>query len=892
MKSKPTVDGIRTMKRMSVVSLMGSLVAVPLMASVIFADTPAQATEQGEELPLPFFQQNCVKCHNADEMKGGIRLDNLSATISTENVETWEEVLHNVQRGDMPPEDERQPSAEARAEFSKATRMALVRFEADTEGPPDPLLRLTNRQIAYSVQDILGVSMDITPLLIQDPVDKHGFSMQSELDISGSYLQLYFDALRKAVPEAVPDPDHKERVYQVVGNDWERHNYLTKWELRRGSPRRLYRGDNKKWLGEAFKLPLVPQHEHKMFLDDNRQEGSFRIRLFVRNEPATGDGEREPQVISVFLDNGFLMQYDPVGSVIVPPKEGVQEFSFTGNLRDYTGVSPGAPEPGEKNPQTLSSWQRILSIQNNNPIEGYPTLSHWLPERHAPFYAMRGDDLWIEAFGKNYCRKNGIIGNHGGVAAARLKTNSAPPIYPEVMKKQGHVILERVEFEAPFHESWPPPMFRRFLSEDGTPKEQFAQELFEVASQIWRRSLSESDKAYIADAYRGEIAAGNSGPETLRNLLIILLSDPKFLYLNRDSEAPVNNRVLMARRQLVNRLAYFLWNGPPDQMLIDLADANPNKPLAKAEILKQVDRLLADTRAKRFVEEFTGHWIGFKTFEQVAVNPNFYPKWRNSLKADMRNEAVVFLSTLLREDLSCLNLLESDFVTVNEPLSRHYGIDNPVRGLSFQKVSAPANRGGGVLAMGAVLQGYSNGEDAHAVNRGVWLRARLLGDPPSEPPPDAGSLADQSEEDQTSLSVKQALEKHRSVAACNDCHRNIDPWGIAMEGFDAVGLPRDQILRIGKDRRMVPVVKQTKIDGTAIDGLADLKRYLREQRADDFAYGFSRHLFSHALGRKPDYRDDEQIKELQTAFAENDHRLRDLIKAIVTSPEFFGVGKK
>lgn len=856
------------------------------MAATVFLG--AVGLTQAQETPLPFFKENCVKCHNANKKKGGVRLDNLPATITAENSHLWEDIVHNVQRGDMPPEDEKQPTAVARAAFGKWALNSLAKFEADTKGPPDPLLRLTNRQIALSVQDILGVDLDITSLLIQDPVDKHGFSTQAELDISGSYLQLYFDALRKAVSLAVPAPDQKEAVYQVVGNDWERHNYLTKWELSKRSPRRLYRGDDKKWLGEAFKLPLVPQHEHKMFLEDNRQEGPFRIRIFVRNEPATDGGAREPQVMSVFLDNGFLMQYDPVGSVTVPLKDGVQEFSFTGNLRDYAGVSPGAPPPGEKNPQTLSSWHRILSIQNNNPIAGYPTLSHKLPERHAPFYAMRGDDLWIDAFGKNYCRKNGIIGNHAGVAAARLKSNSAPPIYPEVMKKQGHLILERVEFEAPFHESWPPPIFRRFLTDDGRPKKQFEQELFELASQIWRRPLSKSDRAYVAETYRGEIAAGNSGPETLRNLLTTFLSDPKFLYLNRDSETPGKARVLMARHQLVNRLAYFLWNGPPDQTLIDLADANPDRPLTKAEILKQIDRLLADARAERFVEEFTGHWIGFKTFEQVAVNPNFYPLWRNSLKADMRNEAVVFLSTLLREDLSCLNLLESDFITVNEPLSKHYGIKDPVRGLSFRKVSAPANRGGGVLAMGAVLQGYSNGEDAHAVNRGVWLRARLLGDPPSEPPPDAGSLADQSEEDQTTLSVKQALEKHRTVAACNDCHRNIDPWGIAMEGFDAVGLPRDQILRIGERRRMVPVVKQTEIDGAAIAGLADLKRYLREQRADDFAYGFARHLFSHALGRKPDYRDDQQVRQLQAVFVANDHRMRNLIKAIVTSPEFLG----
>ena len=287
---------------------------------------------QAESQPLAFFKQNCVKCHDADKHKGDIRLDNLSEALTAENVEIWEEVIHNIQRGDMPPEDEKQPSAESRTTFAKRTLNALEKFNADNEGPPDPLLRLSNRQIAHSVQDLLGVDMDITGLLIQDPTDKHGYSMQSELDISGSYLELYFDALRKAVYKSVPDLGQAEEPYQIAGNDWEQLNYLTKWESRKGGNRKLYRGDDKKWLGDDFKLPLAPQHEHKIFLEDNRPEASFRIRLFVRNEPPTGGGKRESQTLSVFLDNGYKMQYAPIDSVIVPAKEGLQEISFFGNL--------------------------------------------------------------------------------------------------------------------------------------------------------------------------------------------------------------------------------------------------------------------------------------------------------------------------------------------------------------------------------------------------------------------------------------------------------------------------------------------------------------------------------------------------------------------------------
>jgi hypothetical protein len=851
---------------------------------ILFAVTPKT---QAESQPLPFFKENCVKCHNAKKHKGDIRLDNLSETLSAGNVEIWEEVVHNLQRGDMPPEDEKQPSEQSRAAFAKLITVALKKFHVDNEGPPDPLLRLSNRQIAHSVQDLLKVDMDITGLLIQDPVDNHGYSMQSELDISGSYLELYFDALRKAVYKSVPDLGEEEPPYQVTGNDWEQLNYLTKWESRKGGKRKLYRGDDKRWLGGNFKLPLPPQHEHKMFLEDNRPEAPFRIRLFVRNEPPTSGGKRESQTVSVFLDNGYKMQYDPVGSVIVPAKEGLQEISFLGNLEEFSGVASGAPDPEEKNQQAYSSWYRILSIQNNNPLTGnYKPLHHSTPERHAPFYPIRGDDLWKEKFGEDYCRKNGIPGNFGGVASAGGKHNQAKPIYPEVIKKQGHLILERVEFETPYHESWPPPVFRRFLTEDGRPNKQFAEKIFEFASLAWHQPLRAKDKKSILEIYRDEINAKISGPEMLRNLLVIILSDPKFLYLNREPDI-VKKGFLEARHQRVNRLAYFLWNGLPDTKLIDLANAKPNAPLGDNELLAQVDRMLADPKAGRFIEDFAGQWIGFETFEQVAVNPNFYNAWRPSLKADMRGEAVAFFSTILKENLSCLNLLDSDFITVNEPLAKHYGLTVPVAGLLFQKVKAPAGRGG-VLSMGVVLQGYSNGEDAHAVNRGVWIRGRLLGDPPSDPPPDTGTLADAPEEDQIRMSVKQVLEKHRTSASCFDCHKDIDPWGIAMEGFDAVGLARTKIIRRGKGARSLPVVKISEIDGTQLNGLTDLKKYLLEKRTEEFSRGFSSHLYSHALGRKLDYRDEETIKKLQSAFAKNDHSLRDLIKAIVTTPEFLG----
>lgn len=190
-----------------------------------------------------------------------------------------------------------------------------------------------------------------------------------------------------------------------------------------------------------------------------------------------------------------------------------------------------------------------------------------------------------------------------------------------------------------------------------------------------------------------------------------------------------------------------------------------------------------------------------------------------------------------------------------------------------------------MLTQAALLLAYSNGQDSHAVNRGVWLRARLLGDPPPEPPPEVPSLADQDAEAVDGLSITQRLQQH-ATGVCHDCHKGIDPWGIVMEGFDATGQQREQILRLGKRRLKLPVVDTAEVDGKPLAGMTELKAYLRGHRSADFGYGFTRHMLSYALGRQMSYRDEASVRELQGVFEQDGLRLQTLIKAIVSSALF------
>jgi len=571
---------------------------------------------------------------------------------------------------------------------------------------------------------------------------------------------------------------------------------------------------------------------------------------------------RTPQEIGVYMDQSGAHPYKLVDPITVPAKAGLQQFELFGTLEDHLGVVSDPIVAEDRSPGYWLKF-RTLSIVNHNRLEGFP-----LPARFMwtePIYLVRPDEQWIKAFGHTHGlipSANGNNGTHGNEA-------KGPAVYPEAMKTHGYVVIEKVEFETPFFETWPPPAVQPFLTEGKLDGKEIPARLKSFAAKAWRRQLSKADAIHIERIWAEEITAGSSELEALRSSIVTILSDPRFLYMRQS-----NNY------DLTSRLSYFLWDGPPDATLTELAGAH--RHLDDSVIEQQVDRLLADKRAWQFMENFVAQWVDFTRVDQIAIDPNYYPAFKERglrIKEYMKQECVEFFAHVLSKDLSCLSFLESDFVLVNETLAEHYGITD-VFTPRFVPVAAPEHRGGGVLAQAAIMLAQSDGQDAHAVNRGVWIRTRLLGDPPSDPPPDVPSLPEPSGDAKTSgpVSVKQRLDLHlKAGTTCYDCHKDIDPWGIATEGFDAVGLPRTTIQKAG------PVVKKVVIDEQEIDGLLSLKQFLLKQGHGQFAYGFTRHMLSYALGRPLTFRDEQVVRALQSEFEESGYNMRSLIKSIVTS---------
>jgi hypothetical protein len=306
--------------------------------------------------------------------------------------------------------------------------------------------------------------------------------------------------------------------------------------------------------------------------------------------------------------------------------------------------------------------------------------------------------------------------------------------------------------------------------------------------------------------------------------------------------------------------------------------------------------MMDDPSCNEFVNHFADQWFDLQALDRVAVNPEFYPDFDNHLKAAMREETRGFLREILVHDRSCLELLQADWTVANRMLARHYGLADVPETSQFQRVSLrPQDRRGGILTQGAFLLSRSDGQRPHPIRRAVWILDRLLDSPPASPPADVPDL-DADAADLASLTLKQQLEVHRQKESCRSCHEGIDPWGIPLEHFDAVGVWREKSpVRVSDANKnkanaqsTAPVVDAAAVlpSGDQVDGADDLKSYLSEQQRELFARSVVKRLAAYALGRSLDLGDRVAINSLTSEFIANEFRLRHLILSLVQSDLF------
>ena len=400
--------------------------------------------------------------------------------------------------------------------------------------------------------------------------------------------------------------------------------------------------------------------------------------------------------------------------------------------------------------------------------------------------------------------------------------------------------------------------------------------LLAIARRAYRRPVNDDDVERLLTFYDRGRAAGSfdTGIEmALRRLLV----SPEFLFrVERDPEGVVAGEAYrVSDLELASRLSFFLWSSVPDEELLEAAERGE---LSDAEVFEaQVERMLADPRSEALVGNFAGQWLTLRNAAAVQPDEDEFPDFGEGLRRAFRRETELLFGSILREDRSTLDLLAADYTFVNERLAQHYGIPN-VRGSHFRRVALEDEARGGLLGHGSILTVTSYANRTSPVNRGKWVLENILGTPPPPPPPDVPDL--ETAEEGQALSMREAMEQHRANPVCASCHRLMDPVGLSLENFDAIGRWRDR----SETRGAIDATGELP-DGTPFDGPSGLKAALLSH-PDRFVTTVTEKLMTYALGRGVEYYDAPAVRAIVRDAAGDGYRLSSLVKGVVRSAPF------
>ncbi len=793
------------------------------------ADEPARRAYERDVRPV--LKALCYKCHGPDDDKGGVRFDQLDPDlVDGSDTETWHDALDQLNRGEMPPPKAKQPTAEQRRLLTDWMVSAL-RDAAEARRFKNgrvTIRRLTRYEYANTMRDLLRIDLDFARELPPDPASQAGFlNNGATLEMSPTQIEVYLKAARKALADAI-----------VTGEQPELYVFTQTKTAVGKLPNRKVAGHK----------PVRP--EFVLDLKEFPRNGEFELKVTARAAIPNDQGLPRMRVSMGHVPGIIHVPRGKVGEVDVSDK--TETFTFRGRMEDF-------PQPGP------------IAFGNSG-FKGMIVL--------IDFVDADGNELRYPD--RTYAQPPAKPQKKPGG-----KKKPEPKNEPATVSFGSRLDIEvtSVEFKAPAYTSWPPPSHQRLLfdSQNSDDEPRYVRELLErFMTSAFRRPATKEEIEQTAQLFEVIRPKTDSFEEAVRETFASVLVSPHFLYVveRRDPQSG-NHRI--TDFELASRLSYFLWSSAPDQQLLQLAHQGK---LHDSKVLKQqVERMLEDVRSSEFVCRFIDQWLDLDALNRVAVNPEYFPDFDNELKQDMQKETQAYFAVLLHEDHSALELLDSDWTMLNLSLARHYGLQGP-RSSRFEQVDLkPASRPGGLLGQGAFLLANSNGEDAHPIKRAVWILDRLLDSPPASPPPDVPEL-DAESPDLARLTLKEQLEVHRQKESCANCHQGIDPWGIPLENFDAVGRWRIEVPRHKK--RPATAVDATSVlpDGKKIDGVDQLQRYLVEDCSEKFARSLVKRLMAYGLGRSLDFGDRKAIQTLTSRFVENDFRLKSLIIDFVQSETF------
>ena len=830
-------------------------------ARPVSTETPKPRLEEFREKIGPILTKVCVDCHGPYAEEGNIRVDELDPDLlHGDDVAWWLEVLAAVSKGEMPPADAEELADEDRAAIvdwltTEIQVASTVRRAAEGHSS---FRRMTRYETNYALQDLLGLPYEFAQDLPPDSTSEDGFQNSSEmLGMSAVQFGFYRELARSALRKATVRGDQPEPIYWEVSMKEASVIDFGKQERQIANLKKQFKDDPKQLEQRLKRFANPPRDAHYLDQESGRtasEEWAYYSAKYAWKPSAEPKEVPEPTQTVAVIPRGRRL--------IVELGDTVPE---SGMLRVRVRASRATLDnPRLPSLQLEFGWQASndshASVRVGGPDmvidaePGAPKFYEWnipLSEVH-PRNSMRG--TW----------KLGGLPNPSEFL--KLVNSSLSPV---------DVHIEHVSVSAHVYEKWPPESHTRifFDSEQKEDETEYARQvLTRFMTKAWRRPVTAEEveqKLALLSKIRPQC---DDLEDALVEVLATVLSSPQFLYL-----IPAGSDDTQDQYQLATRLSIFLWCSIPDDELLTLAGEGK---LSEPDVLNaQIDRMLADPRSKRFSQQFVRQWLGMQLLDYLNVDRGAYPRFDPPLKQAMIEEPVALFQEVLENDQTVLDFIHADYAMVNQRLAKHYGLKD-VYGNEFRRVELPPeNPRGGLLTQAGLLAMNSDGKDSHPLKRGIWVLKSLLNDPPP-PPPAAVPIIDLADPEIAKMTLKERIENHRDQPACKSCHAKIDPWGIAFENFDAVGSWRTKVE--GK-----PIDASSKLfNKQEIDGIEGLKRFLLEDRQDQFTQAVVHKLTTYALGRPLTFGDRAEIDQITAKLRKQGDGLATAIKLIAASDLF------
>jgi hypothetical protein len=797
--------------------------AVSVRAASAVSQQPSPGNAAAALPPRAVLDRYCVTCHNQRLKTAGLALDALDLTHVAEHAEVWEKVVRKLRTGAMPPAGRPRPEKAVYDATSAWLEEELDRAAAAHPRPGRPTLHRLNRaEYRNAVRDVLGLDIAAESLL---PPDNAGYGFDNigdVLSLSPALTERYLGAAAKISQMAIgrargsPAPE----TY-FVPTDLDQQARVSE-DLPFGS-----RG------GTAIRYYFPADGEYLLKIRLHETAAGLRGML------------AEPSQLDVRID-GVKVQTFPVGGRRPrqqqnAPKPEQEKDASKPPQEQLTPAAAGAAArraAGEFEVRVpVKAGSRLVQVYF---VQRTSALLEDLIEPE-----LRSTSLPNDTSGEPAVSSVIITGPYDAIGAG--DSPSRRRIF--VCRPQG---AEDVACAKRIISNLARRAYRRPVTDAGL------QDLFDL---------------YLDGARRGGFESG------IEVALRAILVSPEFLF--RFESEPPNIAPKAAYRitdlELASRLSFFLWSSVPDDELLEIAAQGRLRSPAVLE--QQVRRMLADRRSQALVSNFAGQWLHVRNVAGLQPSPELFFEFDDNLRQAFQRQTELFFESILRGDRTVLDLLDADYTFVNERLARHYGIPG-VYGEQFRRINLPPDSvRRGLLGQGSILTVTSYANRTSPVLRGKWILENILGTPPPPPPPDIPELIERSSDGKV-LPMRERMAQHRDNPVCASCHGQMDPLGLALENFDAIG--RWRVV----DESDTPIdASGTLPDRTGFQGPAELRKVLMG-RADDFVVTLTDKLLTYALGRGLEYYDAPAVRHIKRESARTNYRFASLIMAIVESTPF------